>query len=1474
MILSNPILQLSFLADDLESGHQIRQTVSSDFIINHSVVIRYQLLNGMKSSSNQATLKLSRDCPSIEDIIATDGDVRAVLSDDSGTLFTGYLSTNWTWSVTASGERSLSITIEDVGTRLLGKSFICRGYHLFNCTVSSAIHAICSAAGVTVSTSCPEISAIVTRTVDSSKSCKDLLDQIMYEAGYVYFFTNEGQLMAWRIDCTSLESIPELRGDDLNVVNGKAISLSKKIRQYRSSKVTFSELGSATDVLIYRNTTGRDESHPYCNMEIGSHGHFDGTEIYTESEWSEEQADSFREPALIKACNADSETEGIGSHEIVAVSDVRAVFEGNGSSTCSISSAGGPWIQIDVGNESSTQLAVTRLDAYGSVIYERNTSILRTGTISTSDRSDNVLSEELSFLHTKEDAQRHANLLAQFNAYCNSRYAFHSSVNLQVGAIVKLCDDVFSGLSVDVLIYARTVSDQTDVIEYSAIGISVFDLDQATYHQRTDLQGIDGIGPKGDKGETGTTGATGPQGPQGEKGETGATGATGPQGPQGETGAKGDKGDKGDTGSTGATGPQGPQGDIGAKGDKGDTGATGATGNGISSITYYYASSTSQTAPSSVTGTTIPTLSSTNKYLWQKEVIAYTDGTGKTTTALIGVYGDKGDTGAKGDKGDTGATGATGSKGDKGDKGDTGSTGATGNGISTITYYYATSTTQAVPSSVTGTTIPTLSSTNKYLWQKEVISYTNGTSKTTTALIGVYGDKGDTGSKGDKGDTGATGATGAAGAKGDKGDKGDTGATGPQGPQGEKGDTGETGATGPQGSKGDKGDTGATGATGNGISSISYYYATSTTQTAPSSVTNTSIPTLSATNKYLWQKEVIAYTNGTSKTTTALIAVYGDKGDTGSKGDKGDTGATGATGPQGPQGEKGATGDTGATGPQGPKGDKGDTGATGATGPQGSKGDKGDKGDTGSTGPQGPQGPQGNAGTPAYVWTFDASQKTYARDRRSSASNTITLKASVQGYSATPTWAVTSGTLSATSGSSVTLTIPYKNTVDTITITMSCTSPSLSCSMKISVVDMTEYGHSYGLLSSSPTSSSNPIPIYVSGKPTDWYTNSVNGITYEYNGTSWEPSADAERLTHGLKLLLDNGTNLSDISDANSVSFFKTIVSQTIYAEAIKAVEGFFDSIEVSGDSRFGGNTMMEGEIDNDRLKTVNGVAPDSFSSSYNNATLVSSYDFFSRYNVGLWYLLNFFFIHTSGGETLSCDLYLEGVHYSTVYRYSSSGSNFYIERDSNGRLGVYQTSSYGFEDRGIVYRLRQNTSIPYSENHGTVSSFTYGGTTRSFDSSNLTRYYPVSDFSSLVASFPTSTEFTGTINGTMITPKAREAASSTSLAYQSATYLIRYNGGVFYIADSAGNSLLSGSHFTTLALNGTYGGQGPGVKAKNIIPMEGSTYDIGYYVDGGSNNKTWKNIYVDNVVTAFVSSSKIVNAQNSGSVVYGAVFN
>lgn len=188
-------------------------------------------------------------------------------------------------------------------------------------------------------------------------------------------------------------------------------------------------------------------------------------------------------------------------------------------------------------------------------------------------------------------------------------------------------------------------------------------------------------------------------------------------------------------------------------GDKGATGAAGANGVSISSITEKYAVSTSGTTEPTTWQDTVPTLTATNKYLWNYETITFSNGTTTNTKKrVIGVYGDKGATGAQGATGQTGATGAT------------------GNGISSIVnYYLASASGSGITNASSGftTSIQALTATNKYLWNYELITYTNGsTSKSPACVIGVYGDKGTTGATGPKGDTGATGEQGPAGTNG------------------------------------------------------------------------------------------------------------------------------------------------------------------------------------------------------------------------------------------------------------------------------------------------------------------------------------------------------------------------------------------------------------------------------------------------------------------------------------------------------------------------------------------------------------------------------------------------------------------------------------------------------------------------------------------------------------------------------------
>lgn len=242
-------------------------------------------------------------------------------------------------------------------------------------------------------------------------------------------------------------------------------------------------------------------------------------------------------------------------------------------------------------------------------------------------------------------------------------------------------------------------------------------------------------------------------------------------------------------------------GDDGKDGEDGKPGPAGQDGRGVRSTSVTYQSSSSGTTiPTGVWSSSIPSVSA-GKYLWTRTVIEYTDDTSSTLYSVSKMGGN----------------------------------GTDGKGIKSITeYYLASASSSGVTTSTSGwtTKIQTITTSKKYLWNYEVIHYTDDTSTTTSpCIIGVYGDKG---------------------------------------------------------------------ATGNGIQSITNYYlatASGSDVTTDTSGWTTTVQTISAAKKYLWNYEVVTYTNGNqSETAPHIIGVYGDQGKPGKDGTDGKDGVDGTDG--------------------------------------------------------------------------------------------------------------------------------------------------------------------------------------------------------------------------------------------------------------------------------------------------------------------------------------------------------------------------------------------------------------------------------------------------------------------------------------------------------------------------------------------------------------------------------------------------
>ena len=499
--MTDPKLTLTFTANDLPSGHSTTQVLNDDDLVRDSFEFKRSRLNGLKSSSDTVNLQIRKGCVSVEDIIATEGNIQAVLSDGETTLFTGFIATSYSWGVTDHGEQALNVTLESQGTRLFNKPFIETGKHFFDCTASAAVEAIITPLGLAMrSGDASKLPQNVKHTVEAGETCRELLDQLFYECNCVYYFSASGQLCVQEIEADTAEA-PTYNKNTLRMVDRKVVSLSKKLRTYSGARVAYTELASADNYLIYRNTTGQDSTHPYCNLELQAGEYFDGTEIYTAAEWSEAQADTFREPALIGAVNAASESQIVGSNKIVSISNLSSDVIGAGM-TCVFENVGGGYFKLTAHNGSGGARSFTKMDLKASIVYVKSNGVIRTQ-IDGPSAGKSVLEEELSWIHDKDDATKHANLLAQYHRYASASYSFYTNGDIPLGSVVRLNDDVFSGLDVFVLVTASQKNDNSSVIAYSAVGVSTFNLDEDAYHGVSEQAKQSGaMGPAGPKGDS------------------------------------------------------------------------------------------------------------------------------------------------------------------------------------------------------------------------------------------------------------------------------------------------------------------------------------------------------------------------------------------------------------------------------------------------------------------------------------------------------------------------------------------------------------------------------------------------------------------------------------------------------------------------------------------------------------------------------------------------------------------------------------------------------------------------------------------------------------------------------------------------------------------------------------------------------------------------------------------------------------
>jgi len=400
----------------------------SPLVETSSIKRTMRLHSDLKPNVNKLQFSLRFDADLFGALLSYDT-ISITVTKDAAPFFSGCLSPNYKTSI-RDGHKSISITAEDATLQTLGKTigepWAKAGYAVSTpaATATSLVHAIAAEAGVTLAEGVPTIDTVVPYLVimpDDKKTWAKLLEQILFEYGYVYAFNADGTLgihqlvnpgaVASTATLTTEPGIANIRGE---------LEIEKSPEKYDDIRVLYNLVELKTGIVVFKDA---DE----ITMEAA--GNVEGKDYYPLTSKSGEVYSNWKSPdghdIWVVSSGALSATPeaGITLMRPFANFYKKATFA---------------YQNTVAGKRKITGLKITG-NAY--VISSKNTAR------SSETSGKQLLEYQASYLFSDSMAQQLARNLGQYYAYSDIIYGVRSTAALAVGQYVTVADPVYSGVT-------------------------------------------------------------------------------------------------------------------------------------------------------------------------------------------------------------------------------------------------------------------------------------------------------------------------------------------------------------------------------------------------------------------------------------------------------------------------------------------------------------------------------------------------------------------------------------------------------------------------------------------------------------------------------------------------------------------------------------------------------------------------------------------------------------------------------------------------------------------------------------------------------------------------------------------------------------------------------------------------------------------------------------------------------------------
>ena len=293
----------------------------SDYIVQRSVTMTYSLhgSDSLECNTNSAKFTLLGYKALLDTLLTSTDPVYCKILRDGEAFISGIISP--VTKVTPSHSRitATELTVEDFTLSKLKKRITSTinwsDYAVCNpdATASSIVHQLLSLAGVeaasypTITTTIPYLCVVA----DDKKTYFDILEAVLFEAGYLFYFGRAGKLVFYNLaDCPSSyssitnEFLNEIGNDASNIM---ALENATKRGSYDEIKLTWYGKEKKEGLTVFEDTTGATTVHD-CVIEVEAGDFYPDKETASGTVYSEYKNDSWTILNVLTATLTETDT--------------------------------------------------------------------------------------------------------------------------------------------------------------------------------------------------------------------------------------------------------------------------------------------------------------------------------------------------------------------------------------------------------------------------------------------------------------------------------------------------------------------------------------------------------------------------------------------------------------------------------------------------------------------------------------------------------------------------------------------------------------------------------------------------------------------------------------------------------------------------------------------------------------------------------------------------------------------------------------------------------------------------------------------------------------------------------------------------------------------------------------------------------------------------------------------------------------